>query len=123
MQDLHFQRKQKNFAFAAQFPSGCDQTSRPNRNIGKNPQDWHETRQGALVNIVVGTSLQQNDFNKEIYKDKAYETTDNTYEDLNIEMPKAQTLWKDKNDLWTWMKWRRNHNNVTKQWEIYKRRT
>jgi len=40
----------------------------------------------------VGTSLQQNDFNKEIHKDKAYETIDNTYEDLSIEMPKAQTL-------------------------------
>ena len=54
----------------------------------------------------VGTSLQQNDFNKEIHKDKAYETIDNTYEDLSIEMPKVQTLWKDKNDLWTWMIWK-----------------
>jgi len=55
---------------------------------------------------VVGTSLQQNDFNKEIHKDKAYETIDNTYEDLRIEMPKAQTLWNNKNDLWTWMIWK-----------------
>jgi len=44
------------------------------------------------VTSVAGTSLQQNDFNKEIHKDKAYETIDNTYEDLSIEMPKAQTL-------------------------------
>jgi len=42
--------------------------------------------------VVVGTSLQQNDFNKEFHKDKAYETIDNTYEDLSIEIPKAQTL-------------------------------
>jgi len=41
---------------------------------------------------VVGTSSQQNDFNKEIHKDKAYETIDNTYEDVSIETPKAQTL-------------------------------
>jgi len=42
--------------------------------------------------IFVGTSSQQNDFNKEIHKDKGYETIDNTYEDLSIEIPKAQTL-------------------------------
>jgi len=41
---------------------------------------------------VVGTSLQQNDFIKEIHKDKVYETIDNKYEDLSIEMPKTQTL-------------------------------
>jgi len=46
----------------------------------------------VLLTVVVGTSLQQNDFNKEIHKDKTYETIDNTYEDLSIEMPKAQTL-------------------------------
>jgi len=38
--------------------------------------------------VVVGTSLQQNDFNKEIHKDKAYETIDNKYEDLSIEVLK-----------------------------------
>jgi len=56
--------------------------------------------------VVVGTSLQQNGFNKEIYKDKICETMDNTYENLSIEMPKAQTVWNDKNDLWTWMIWK-----------------
>ena len=55
------------------------------------------------MTFVVETSLQQNDFNKEIHKDKAYEIIDNIYEDLSIEIPKAQTLWNDKNDLWTWM--------------------
>jgi len=46
VQDLHFQRKQTNFAFTAQFRSRCDQTSRSNRNIGKNPQrlSWKTTR-------------------------------------------------------------------------------
>ena len=52
---------------------------------------------------VVGTSLQQNGFNKEIYKDKICETMDNTYDNLSIEMPKAQSVWNDKNDLWTWL--------------------
>jgi len=50
----------------------------------------------ALRNIflhtVVGTFIQQEDFNKEIYEDKTYETMDNTYENLNIEMPKVQTV-------------------------------
>jgi len=41
---------------------------------------------------VVGTSLQQNGFNKQICKDKICETMDNTYENLSIEMPKAQTV-------------------------------
>jgi len=31
---------------------------------------------------------------------------DNTYENLSIEMLKPQTVWNDKNDLWTWMIWK-----------------
>jgi len=45
-----------------------------------------------IFRSVVGTSLQQNGFNKEICKDKICETMDNTYDNLNIEMPKAQTV-------------------------------
>jgi len=45
-----------------------------------------------LQDDVVGTSLQQNGFNKKFYKNKICETMDNTYENLNIEMPKAQTV-------------------------------
>ena len=41
---------------------------------------------------VVGTSLQQNGFNKKFYKNKMCETMDNTYYNLNTEMPKAQTV-------------------------------
>jgi len=46
----------------------------------------------SVFESVVGTSLEQNGFNKEIQKDKAHETIGNTYEDLSIEIPKAQTL-------------------------------
>ena len=53
----------------------------------------------SILQNVVGTSLQQNDFIKEIHKDKVYETIGNTYEDLSIEMPKAQTLWNDKKTM------------------------
>jgi len=28
---------------------------------------------------------------------------DNTHDNLNNEMPEAQTVWNDKNDLWNWM--------------------
>jgi len=40
-----------NFAFTAQFPSRCDQTSRSNRNIGNIPQDCHEKLRGIPVNM------------------------------------------------------------------------
>jgi len=48
--------------------------------------------QKLVIESVVGTFLQQDDHNKEIYKDKTYETMDNTYENLTIEKPKAQTV-------------------------------
>jgi len=43
----NFRQNKQNFAFTAQFPSRCDQTPRSNQNIGKNPQDCHESRQGV----------------------------------------------------------------------------
>jgi len=63
--------------------------SSPSEDQGKLMED--QFLNGPRRNVV-GTSLQQNDFNKQIHKDKAYETIDNTYEDLSIEMPKTQTL-------------------------------
>ena len=71
--------------------------------------------QKLVIESVVGTFLQQDDHNKEIYKDKTYETMDNTYENLTIEKPKAQTVWEDKNDLWTRTIWSNPQNDVTKQ--------
>jgi len=47
---------------------------------------------GRCLQRVVGTSLQQNDFNKEIHKDKAYETIHNTYEDLSQWFPTSNYL-------------------------------
>jgi len=41
---------------------------------------------------VVESFLQQDDFNKEIYKDKTSETMDNRFENLKIEMRKAQKI-------------------------------
>jgi len=46
-----FRENKQNFAFTAQFRSRWDQTSRSNRNIGKNPQDCLEKRRGIPGNM------------------------------------------------------------------------
>jgi len=57
----YIKKKQQNFVFTAQFPSRCDQTSRSDRNIGKNPQDCFENRQGMPLNMPLSTRS-RNDF-------------------------------------------------------------
>jgi len=63
-----FRENKWNFAFTTQFPSRCDQTSRLNQNIGKNPQDCNESRQGVPVNMSLSNS-----FRERFLKSKSFE--------------------------------------------------
>jgi len=70
VQDLHFQRKQTKFRLHCTISSRCDQTSRSNRNIGKNPQHCHESRQGVPINMPLFNS-----FRERFLKRKSFEDT------------------------------------------------
>jgi len=64
-----FRENKQNFVFTAQFPSRRDQTSRSNRNIGKNLQDCLEKRRGIPVNMSHSTRS-----GKDLKKLKAFRT-------------------------------------------------
>jgi len=64
------------------------------------PRDWLQARSLSLSSVV-GHILQQHSHNEEISDDRMDKTMDHTYTNLMIEKAKAQTLWTDKNNLWT----------------------
>jgi len=66
-----FRENKQSFAFTAQFPSRGDQTSRSNRNIGKNPQDCHENRQGVPVKMSLFNSFRERFLKSERLEDRA----------------------------------------------------